>query len=106
MNEEKRGPSPKELAIIVGAVVAVGLAIFVIVKTINASRPYNAIEIKGVKGGAKPQPGSPEYTQSSSGLGGASDRPFPTNESAPRDASDRPFPGVGSKGQPIGAKGQ
>ena len=75
MNEEKRGPSPKELGMIAFAIVAVVIAAIVIGKTVTANQVRDVIVIKGAKG-AKPMPGDKEYAESSSGLSGASDRPL------------------------------
>jgi hypothetical protein len=104
MDEEKKRPSPKELGMIAVVIAAVVIAAVVIGKTVNANRVHDVIVIKGAKG-AKPMPGDPEYGASSSGLGGASDRPFPNNSVGGTDASDRPFP-TGGNAPSGGAKGQ
>jgi hypothetical protein len=100
MNEEKKGPSPKELAIIAGAILAVVIAAIVIAKTVNANRVHDVIVIKGAKG-AKPMPGDKEYTESSSGLSGASDRPLQADKNG-----NLINPPAGGNAQPVGAKGQ
>jgi hypothetical protein len=51
------------------------IAAVVIGKTVTANQVHDVIVIKGAKG-AKPMPGDKEFDESSSGMGGASDRPL------------------------------
>jgi hypothetical protein len=60
--------SPRDLAIIVGTILALVIAAIVITKTVNANRVRDVIVIKGAKG-AKPMGNEVESPE-----GGASDR--------------------------------